>query len=40
MMSEMATAADDGGFGPTSERGNDGLWTMNGDGDVRGWLCS
>ena len=33
MMSEIAATAGDGGFGPTSERGNDGLWTANRDGD-------
>ena len=31
MMSEIVAAARDGGFGPTSERGNDGLWTANDD---------
>ena len=39
-MSEVAAAADDGVFGPTSERGNGGRWTVKGDGDDRGWLCS
>ena len=36
MMSEIAAAAGDGGFGPTSERGNGRRWTatVNGDGDA------
>ena len=31
--SEMATAAGGGGFGRKCDRGNDGLWPANGDGD-------
>ena len=33
-MSEVAVAAGDGVFGPTSELGNDGRWTAKGDGDA------
>ena len=31
--SEMAAAAGGGGFGLKCDRGNDGLWPVNGDGD-------
>ena len=34
MMSEIAAATGDGGFGPTNEGGNGGRWTANGDDDA------
>ena len=33
-LTEVAAAAGDELSGPTSERGNDGRWTANGDGDA------
>ena len=34
MISELAAAAGDWGFGPTSERWAGGHWTANDDGDL------
>ena len=39
LLTEVAAAAGDKLFGPTSERGNGGRWTANGDGDDDTTTC-